>query len=750
MPASEGRERRRLAALKRSTVFDAARSPAFDALAEAARRLFGADLGVIGFLDSAHYRVKGATGALPDSIPREATACHWTVDAAEVTVVADMRADPRTAGLPDVVAEGGVRFYAGAPILIEPGLAIGTICACGFTPLTPGPAEIAALAGLAEAAAGLVRLTQIESELDAARTVLSGQRREVEVRERRLRQTERLARIGGWEYDIATGQLACSEGMLRICEVEEGATPDLPALLGRLSPRVRAGLVQSVRRTIRTGETIDGEIEVAGPSGRRRLRVTGDLELEEGRPRRVFGCAEDVTDRWADRMRLWQAANTDPVTGLGNRKRFVDLTAETFAAPPRGSDRVPGLLLIDIDHLKEVNDTLGHDYGDALIAAVGRRLAAHCGAGTAACRIGGDEFAVLVRGCRTPADLDRVATRVLEAMWEPIAHQGRTIAPSVTIGGALATPDGGAERMRRDADLALYKAKETRRGSYVGYRPGLMSSITRRTEQVRALDQLLGIGAVVPWYQPVVDLATGRLTGFEALARIRTPEGLLASVSAYRFGLDDPRNASRLTGTMMEQVAADLSAWSAAGVDVPLVGLNLTTADLLSDDLEVRLSRAFGSRGIPFERLVMEVTETVFLSSGTDQVGRTLRRLAEIGTGISLDDFGTGYASLTHLVTFPVDCIKIDRSFVARLSTDRASEAVVSSMLDLAAKLGLDVVAEGIESEENRRRLVELGCPYGQGYVFSRPIPARDVPDFVGLFGRAEKLHGPRRLTGAA
>jgi diguanylate cyclase (GGDEF)-like protein len=736
-------EPNRLAALARAAIIDTAPAPDFDALAETARLIFETAAGLVGFIDDHRYWAKAAAGLPRCEIAADTAICTRTVMEGRPVVVEDARTDHR--GLVPVAVQAlGVRFYAGAPIFTDDGLAIGTVCAYGPSPRRASEVQVRALEELAKLASALVRKHQAEVDAERSRGLLDLQHRELELRERRFLQTERLAQVGGWEIDLTSRTLACSDEMLRICGRPPGTPLDIAGAAALFLPPDRARLVAAIEGSLRTRATFDDEFELRAGPVTRRVRITGDVEVVDDKPQRVFGVAQDITDRHFDRMRLWHAANTDAATGLANRKRFMEMIAGSFET----DDRV-GLLLIDVDHLKEVNDTLGHEFGDALILAVAQRIARSCGGRATACRIGGDEFGVVATRIGSAAALGELAHRVIEAVAGPIEHAGRILVPSVTIGGAVRgdeAPD--AESLRRNADLALYKAKESRRGSFVPFSAGLTSSIILRMEQVRSLDALIAAGAITPWYQPVVDLASGRFTGFEALARVVTAPGTARSIVDYRLGLDDPRNAARLTSAMMEAVSRDMAAWDGAGIHVPLVGLNLTTTDLVDDDLDARFARTFGSRGIPLSRLVMEVTETVFLSSATDHVARTLRRLREAGTTISLDDFGTGYASHTHLVTFPVDTIKIDRSFVSRIDIDPASEAVVSSLLDLGRKLGMDVVAEGVETETHLLRLQRLGCPFGQGYLFSRPIPARDVPDFVAAFG-STSLFGTKRACGA-
>ncbi|RXT48058.1 hypothetical protein B6S44_23535 [Bosea sp. Tri-44] len=420
----------------------------------------------------------------------------------------------------------------------------------------------------------------------------------------------------------------------------------------------------------------------------------------------------------------------DTLTGLPNRARFNEVIAQATSR----SDF--GLMLIDIDHLKAINDTMGHAVGDLLIEAVGSRLAAVAPTGTAF-RIGGDEFAVLLPGYDKAGQLRGVAGAILAAMQTPLDCEGTTIVPSVTIGGAIAGEDGGdSVVLRQNADFALYHAKETRRGGYVRFRGGLRTAMTRRIQTVRTVDEALSAGRLVPYYQPIIRLDTGEIAGMEALARLRLDDGRVVAAGEFQDALLDPKLAYRISGQMLAAVSADMAQWLREGLPIRYVGINVTSADFQKGDLVQRIVRAFERAQVPLEHLVVEITEQVIMGGRGDGVARTMAALRERGILVALDDFGTGFASLTHLLDFPVDTIKIDRSFVEGIDGGKRSGAIVEALIGIAGRLGMRLVAEGIESESQARRLATMGCRLGQGYHYSRPMPAEAVAAFVRSFAR--------------
>jgi predicted signal transduction protein with EAL and GGDEF domain len=384
---------------------------------------------------------------------------------------------------------------------------------------------------------------------------------------------------------------------------------------------------------------------------------------------------------------------------------------------------------------------VGHVFGDVLIRTVGERIAQSHPA-VSACRLGGDEFAVLVDDCPTETALKDVADCILSAVSGLVLVGDQTMDPHVTIGGALFGADGAdAGQISQNADFALHHAKEARRGGYVRFTPGLRSTMLERASTVRAVDQALSEGRIIAHYQPIVRIDTSQIVGLEALARMQLPDGRIASAGEFQAALADPRIASQLTGQMLTQVAADIRHWLDEGIDCQYVGINVTTGDFQRGDLENRIVDTFRRAGAPLRHIMLEVNESVYVGGNDHMVPRAVSALRQQGIQVALDDFGTGFASLTHLLSFPVDIIKVDRSFVARLGSHSASDVIVGSVIDIARKLGMKLVAEGIETQEQAHILSELGCVLGQGYLFARPVSMTETTQMLKLFG--SKAAGP-------
>jgi diguanylate cyclase (GGDEF)-like protein len=420
---------------------------------------------------------------------------------------------------------------------------------------------------------------------------------------------------------------------------------------------------------------------------------------------------------WSRNHRL---AFYDALTGLPNRSHFLELLRAGVSRP---GTRV-GLLLFDIDGLKAINDTLGHDVGDGVIVDLAARLANGRLDGTAF-RLGGDEFAVLVDDCPTPRRLAAAARRLLRLIGTPFGTDTQTIPLHVTVGGVLQGEDGDdADILCQNADLALEKAKRTHRGGFLKFREEFRETSGARANAVRAVGNALREGRIVPYFQPVFDLVTGEINGAEALARMVTPDGKVVQAKDFHQALSDPKINHDLTGVMLNEIAAEIRCWRDQGLPPLLFGLNVSTGDIERGDLEARIVRIFARHEVPLELLVLEVTEKAMMDIDDAIVGRTIDGLRSRGVHLALDDFGTGFASLTHLTSFPVDVLKIDKSFVSAMLQDPASAVIVQMIIDIGDRLGMAVVAEGVETEEQAESLRTMRCVNAQGYLLARPGPA--------------------------
>jgi diguanylate cyclase (GGDEF)-like protein len=469
-------------------------------------------------------------------------------------------------------------------------------------------------------------------------------------------------------------------------------------------------------------------------------------------------------ERNAWRLEHERRAYADLLTGLSNRASFNAVISELACGAPGAW----GLLIIDLDNLKVVNDTFGHSIGDHLIQVAARRIAASA-LPNRTFRLGGDEFAVLIEDADAVAGLSELAGRILQDLAIPATCDGHVILPRATIGGAvLGSGDATAEVVRQNADFALYHAKEIARGGFVRYAPDLGTSMSHRLGAIREVGDALREKRIDAHYQPIVRLDTGEIVGLESLFRLTTPSGEVLPAGDFFEATTDVHIASELTRQMLTTIAADVRMWLDQGIPFQHVGINVSSADFHGGKLFRQLSGAFEDAKVPLKHLILEVTETVYMGQRDDAIAREIQAMRTKGLRVALDDFGTGFASLTHLLTVPVDVIKIDKSFVRRLGPGNGSAAIIEGLLGIAKKLGIRVVAEGIERQDQVEQLRGFGCDLGQGYLFSRavdrhattalllrnaqkgssPAPDRSGLDVLGLQAEASTFlatsaHGP-------
>jgi diguanylate cyclase (GGDEF)-like protein len=411
----------------------------------------------------------------------------------------------------------------------------------------------------------------------------------------------------------------------------------------------------------------------------------------------------------------------DALTGLPNRSLFSHRIEQVLNAGRR-ADRNAAVMLIDLDHFKEINDTLGHHAGDRLLQEVAERLHASVGEHDTVARLGGDEFGVLLPDLPGPEAASAVAEHVLAQLREPFSIDGLTLEVDASIGIAC-KPDHGTdvEQLNQRADIAMYAAKEGGRG-HVMFEPQLDRYSPRRLSLAGSLRSAIADGEIVLFYQPKALLTTGKIIGVEALARWRHPRlGLIGPSEfvpiAEQTGLIGP-----LTSHVLEEALNQVREWSAQGEELS-VAVNLSARSFLDAQLASEIPRLLERTGVPARLLELEITESMLMIDPA-RAKATLERLSAIGLSLSVDDFGTGYSSLANLKRLPVDGIKIDKSFVIDMPHDASDAAIVRSTIDLAHNLGLRVVAEGVESHEAWRRLEDLGCDVAQGFHVSRPVPA--------------------------
>lgn len=465
--------------------------------------------------------------------------------------------------------------------------------------------------------------------------------------------------------------------------------------------------------------------------------VVTPMTDEKGEVTRLLSISRDITaTREAADKLLWTSEH-DSLTTLPNREAFqAHLQAATLRAMESGGS--VGLLLMDLDHFKHVNDTLGHAAGDHLLKTFGQRLKS-CVRGTdLVARLGGDEFALILEGVTAQRELLIAGEGILTRLRAPIRYGERVLHTGVSIGGALFPADAAsAHELFKNADTALYALKNAGRGGTRMFHNYMREEAQKVASQLSLARVALSEKSVIPHYQQKIELRNGIVCGFEALLRWNHPVRGIQLPDTVAEAFKDYELASKIGELMQSAVLRDIRAWQRTGIEFGRISINAAPAEFLRDDYAERLLDRLAEYQVPGELIEVEVTEHVFLERGSEYVSRALKLLNENGVRISLDDFGTGYSSLSHLRDFPVDVVKIDRSFIAKMVEEPEIRAIVSAVIDLAASLSLEVVAEGIETEEQQAMLLSQGCALGQGYLFGRAVIAEEVHVLLGAPHRA-------------
>jgi diguanylate cyclase (GGDEF)-like protein len=435
----------------------------------------------------------------------------------------------------------------------------------------------------------------------------------------------------------------------------------------------------------------------------------------------------DVTEQRALERELTHRAYHDALTGLANRVLFTERVGQAVERARR-TGTVAGVLVIDIDDFKVINDTLGHPAGDELLTAVAGRLTEVLRPGDTAGRLGGDEFAALIENARDLPAIDRVADRICAALAGPVPLRDHLVNGVASIGIATTRHAADADELLRQADLALYVAKGAGKGRWRRYQPALHAAIVDRMQMRTELDRAVADKAFRLRYQPVVGLAGGDTIGFEALVRWQHPtRGLLLPGEfigvAEETGLIVP-----IGNQVMAEALAAAADWRrrANGGYAPYVSINVSARQFRTPGFVGEVRAQLERSELPPDRLMLEITESLLLRED-EQVWEDLAQLRELGVRVAIDDFGTGYSSLSYLRQVPLDVVKIDRSFIGTLTVSAQQRALVRGIVQLANTLGLEVIAEGIEAAAERDILVVTGCPYGQGHLFSKPMTGADA-----------------------
>ncbi|PAU64938.1 hypothetical protein BZL41_08620 [Pseudomonas sp. PIC25] len=565
-------------------------------------------------------------------------------------------------------------------------------------------------------------------------TYIAAQRQALEDSEARFARALRGANDGLGDWDIETGRLYLSErwtGMLGLpanslsadsaAWLERVHPEDLPALRDAIAAHLR-GETASLHHEYRIRRH-DGDYAWVLVRGVAEASVPGSTETG----RRMAGSQTDISQRKAAEEQLRHAARHDPLTGLANRTRLDELLQQALYRLNRPGARQAALLFVDLDRFKLINDSLGHATGDRVLIEVAKRLSACLRPGDHLVRFGGDEFVALLDDLAHQTDAERVAQRMLESLHQPLHLDERVLVVSASIGIAPLRETDGALDALQAADLALYRAKAAGKAQFARYSDELQGMAQRQLELESALAQALDKGEFELHYQPICRLDQGQpyLQAVEALLRWRQ-DGRLVSPLEFIPVLEESGEIVRVGDWVLRQACRQTRAWQLAGQNRLRCSVNLSSRQLRQPDFAARLADILLDSGLAPGSLVLEITESLLMQDSAETLS-SLRELASLGVRLALDDFGTGYCSLGYLTRFPLHILKVDKSFIGGAPHDPEMTAISRAIIGLGASLGLEVVAEGVETDAHLAFLAAEGCRYAQGYWFGRPKPPQEL-----------------------
>lgn len=726
-------ERERLLALYECDILDTPREPLFDSLTQLAAELCQAPIALVSLIDSQRQWFKSNQGLFDvRQTSRDISFCAHTILGDQLLEVPDARRDIRFLNNPLVTHEPKVRFYAGMPLKDAHGFGLGALCVMDYQPRRLSTAQRQGLESLSRLAIALLEQRRGERRLRDSEErfqAVASARREAEQQALEREQRQKLIADLGQRALADPDADALMENAVRLvsqtlgfeyCRVLELAQGGMSLL-----SRATVGLVPDLNDTgSRVAALISGP---QGPYGLLEVRsatagkVTTEVTNFVQSVANIVGTA--LARRRADEQ-LAYAAQFDTLTGLPNRQLFRDRIAQSIARALRKS-RPIAVVVLNLDGFKLVNNGHGHAAGDRVLIQVAERLISCVSAYDTVSRLGADEFAIALSNIDRIEEVAPVVQRALHTLAQPFDLEDGEAFMSATAGVSIFDSDGNdAHTLIKNAELAMHRAREKGRNFYEFFAPEMNQRGLERMRLERGLRRALERGEFLLHYQPKICAASGKIVGAEALLRWQHPELGLVYPGEFIPILEETGLIVPVGLWVLENACQQIRRWEREGIDVASIGINLSARQFQQPQFDVHMRRVIETSGIAPGKIELEITESMLMSDPAQAI-ETLGRLKQLGVSLSVDDFGTGYSGLSYLKQLPLDSLKIARNFISNITHDSDDAAIALAIINLAHNLGLQVVAEGVETEAQARFLAGQRCDFLQGYFFSVPLDAQ-------------------------
>lgn len=554
------------------------------------------------------------------------------------------------------------------------------------------------------------------------------------------------ANDGLWDWDLVNGDIYYSPRWMEILGItaDETIAPSKELWLDSIHPNDYAEVIRDFSSHLQgKTEHFENEHRILHLSGDYRWVLIRGMATrdEEGKALRIAGSMTDITDRKEVEEKLAHDAMHDSLTGLPNRKRLMARLNRTLERLRKSSDYSFAVYFIDLDRFKIINDTLGHQAGDELLLKITEKLELVVRPNDMVARLGGDEFVILVEDVKTEKQISSVAERILKSLREPMMIAGQKVYSGASIGIVLGCSEyERADDLLRDADLAMYRAKSKGKGRYEIFDAKVHSGTLTLLQLEIDLRRAIENNEFVLNYQPVVSLNSEEISGFEALIRWQHPIRGMVPPNDFIPIAEETGLILPIGRWVLREACLQLYRWQQQFPESAnlVMNVNLSARELEQKDLISQIRKVLKETRINPNCLKLEITESVIMKNA-EQAIKTVKDLRDMGIRVSIDDFGTGYSSLSYLHRFPIDTLKVDRSFINRIGAEGEHSEIIQTIIKLAANLGMDVVAEGVESEEQLNFLKDMNCEFGQGYYYSKPLDSKAAFDLIEKFSQTNQ-----------